>query len=115
MNFIVYLLFIFDIRPTIQWKIIEHFLKLMPNLRRLIIRNMNTRCQWSLSKLGQILKENVPDLNYLKIKIISIGTKKILQNETNCHMFHPVFGKIQSKIENSPKVSSTAILTSILY
>jgi len=107
--------FIFDIQPTVEWKMIEHFLQYMPQLQRLIIRKMNTRSPWSLSNIGKILQKNVPHLNYLFIRITSLGVNKIVQTDDNIHLIHPLFMHIESKKEKSRKICSTTIIRSIIH
>jgi hypothetical protein len=104
--------FIFDIQPTVEWKMIEHFLEYMPQLQRLIIRKMNTRSSWSLSNIGKTLEKNVPHLNYLFIRITSLGINKVVQNDDNTHLFHPLFMHIESKTVKSRKLCSTTIIRS---
>jgi hypothetical protein len=78
--------FIFDIRPTVEWKMVEHFLEYIPHLQRLIIRKMNTRSKWTLSNIGKTLQKTVPHLDYLFISITSLGTNKVVQNYDKSHL-----------------------------
>jgi len=107
--------FTFDIRPTVEWKMIEHFLEYMPHLQRLIIRKMNTRTQWTLSNIGKTLQKNVPHLDYLFISITSLGTNKVVHNDDKSHLLHSLFVHITSKKGNSRKLYSTTIITSRIH
>jgi hypothetical protein len=107
--------FIFDIRPTVEWKMVEHFLNCMPHLQRLIIRKLNTRNRWTLSNIGETLKKNVPDLDYLFICITSLGTTKVVEIDDNYHFLHPLFIHIRSKKGNSRKLCSTTTITSRIH
>jgi hypothetical protein len=101
--------FIFDIQPTIEWKTFEYLLEKMPYLQRLIIRKLNTRNQWSLLNLSATLRMHVPHLNYLFLRITTLDTNKVIENNEN---YHPLFKHIKSKIGNSRKLYLTTIIKS---
>jgi hypothetical protein len=101
--------FIFDIQPTVEWSMLEHFLKQMPHLQILIIRKLNTRSRWTLSYIAHILKINVPHLNFLFIRVTSLGTGTIVKKDDD---FHPLFVHITSKKGNSRKLFTTTIISS---
>jgi len=104
--------FIFDIRPTVEWKMVEHFLKQMPHLQRLRILTLNTRTRWTLSSIAETLKIYVPSLNHLFIRLTSLGTNTLVQKDDNYHLLHPLFRHIKSKKGHSRKLSSTTIISS---
>lgn len=104
--------FIFNIKPTIEWNIIEHLIKYMPNLKRFIIQKLNTRTTWTLSYLTKILQNNLLHLEYIYFNINSLGTKKILEIEYDSH---PLFRHIETKIGKSKKIYSTTIITSSIH
>ena len=84
--------FIFDIKPTLEWQMFGKFLSQMPSLKRLTIRQFNTRSKWTLSLLVRTLQRNVPNLTSLFIRINSFGMKNVQDENAN---LHPLFRLIK--------------------
>lgn len=83
---------IFDIKPTIQWNIFEHFFfKFMPNLERLMIKNVNLRSKSCCLHFAQIFRQYLTNLNYLSI-VINLHHKSnfIIDNE-QYQRYYPLF------------------------
>ncbi|CAF3857521.1 unnamed protein product [Adineta steineri] len=104
--------FIYDIRPTTDWKMVEHFLKYMPNLKRLLIRKLNTRTKWTLSNIANTFQNNLIHLNYLFIQINSLDINNYINEDKNNYLLHPLFIYIKSKQIKSRKQSSITIISS---
>lgn len=102
-------IFIFNIKPTIEWKFVEHLIKYMPNLKRLFIKKLNTRSPWTLNYITNLFKNNLKHLEYVYLNITSLGTNKIIQLD---EYSHPLFKNIINNIHKSKKLYSTTIITS---
>lgn len=104
--------FIFDIQPTIEWKIFENLLEKMLHLQRLIIRKLSTCNQFSLSNLRITLQKHISHFYFLSIRITTLNTKKVMENNDNSHLVYPRFKYTEIKLGNFQKVYSTIIIRS---
>lgn len=101
--------FIFDIKPTIEWKFLEDLIKNMPNLKKILIKKLNTRSPWTVNHITNLFLINLKHLEYVYLNITTLGTKKIIElNEYS----HPLFKNITNNISKSKKLYSTTIITS---
>ncbi|CAF1670353.1 unnamed protein product [Adineta ricciae] len=107
--------FIYDLRPTTEWKIVEQFLQHMPNLQRLCIRQLNTRVRWTLEDIARTLQTFVPHLNRLFLRIHSLHMNILLENNEHNRLFHRLFLRIDSKTKKSKKLCTITTISSTIH
>ncbi|CAF1116403.1 unnamed protein product [Adineta ricciae] len=98
--------FIYDLRPTTEWKIVEQFLQHMPNLQRLCIRQLNTRVRWTLEDIARTLQTrpitNSTSYNHCQSKNkLALCNVASIEKETNAIRITPVDGFKRVKYANN--------------
>ncbi|UJR24747.1 hypothetical protein I4U23_006121 [Adineta vaga] len=107
--------FIFDIRPTTEWKMLEQFLQSMPYLQRLNVRQLNTRTRWTLLEIAQTFRTMVSQLNHLFIRINSLDMNILFEDNEYNHSLYPLFVRVHSETRKSKKLCTTTIISSKLH
>ncbi|CAF2092390.1 unnamed protein product [Rotaria magnacalcarata] len=107
-------LFIYDVQPTVEWNAFVHFLSKMPNLERLIVKKLNTRNRWAQCNLAETLKKNVPNLNFLSVRLTFLNHNTLtISNDDDDRRLHPLFTHVISmKQRKLSGFNSTVIISS---